>query len=67
MSEATTGGRHRAILSASDAAEDLFRAELALEDARETGYDPWIAAAYERLHEAIAEHLRASADHATPA
>lgn len=42
------------------AAEELFRAELALEDARQSGYDPWIAAAYEHLHQAVEEHLRAS-------
>lgn len=35
------------------AAAAVYRAELALHDARQTGVDMWICAAYDRLHEAL--------------
>ncbi|MBV9593273.1 MAG: hypothetical protein JO147_05700 [Actinobacteria bacterium] len=43
-----------------EAAERLYSAEVALHAARQTGVDQWIAAAYARLHDAIAEHLAAT-------
>jgi hypothetical protein len=44
------------------AADAMYRAELALHDAFQAHVDAWVAAAYDRLHEAIAEHLAAVAD-----
>jgi hypothetical protein len=38
------------------AAEHMYAAEVALHTARQSGVDSWVAAAYERLHAAIAEH-----------
>lgn len=38
-------------------AERLYRAEIALEDARSSGIDAWIQAAAERLHEAVSQYL----------
>jgi hypothetical protein len=46
---------------AAAAADAMYRAELALHAARQADMDAWVAAAYERLHEAIAEHLAATA------
>jgi hypothetical protein len=43
------------------AGRDLYNAECALHTARQSHVDAWIAAASERLHEAIAEHLFAVA------
>ena len=40
------------------AAERLYRAEVALHAAFESGVDAWISAAYDRLHEALAEHQK---------
>jgi hypothetical protein len=45
------------------AADRMYRAECALHDARQARNDAWVAAAYDRLHEAILEHSAA----ATPA
>lgn len=39
----------------------LYNAELALHDAHASGVDAWIAAANDRLHEAVVEHLRVAA------
>jgi hypothetical protein len=39
----------------------LYDAEVALHIARQSQVDPWIAAAYGRLHQAIAEHNAAIA------
>jgi hypothetical protein len=50
---ATPDGRQAAI---SDAARRLYDAEVALHIARQTGVAAWISAAYDRLHEAIADH-----------
>jgi len=44
----------------AEAAERLYRAEVALHAAFQSGVDAWISAAYDRLHEAIAEHLSAA-------
>jgi hypothetical protein len=44
------------------AADAMYRAELALHDAFAAHVDAWVAAAYDRLHEAIAEHLAAVAE-----
>jgi cellobiose-specific phosphotransferase system component IIA len=41
------------------AAEHLYQAELALHDAHMTHEDLWIAAAADRLHEAIEAYLAA--------
>jgi hypothetical protein len=45
------------------AAVRLYDAEVALHIARQSGVDRWIAAAYDRLHLALAEHAAARADH----
>ncbi|PZS25795.1 MAG: hypothetical protein DLM61_19500 [Pseudonocardiales bacterium] len=39
------------------AAARLFRAEIALHDAHQTHVDSWIAAANDRLHEALVDYL----------
>ena len=44
---------------ADDAARRLYDAEVALHIARQAGVTAWIAAAYDRLHEAIANHTAA--------
>ena len=41
--------------------EDLYRHELALHDANQTRVDTWIAAAADRLHEAVVRRDRAAA------
>jgi len=41
------------------AARRLYDAETALHIARQTGVYAWIGAAYDRLHEAIADHIAA--------
>jgi hypothetical protein len=43
----------------SEAARHLYDAETALHIARPTGVGAWISAAYDRLSEAIADHLHA--------
>jgi hypothetical protein len=45
----------------SESAHRLFRAELALHDARATHVDSWICAASDRLHEAVLAHYAAIA------
>jgi hypothetical protein len=35
----------------------MYCAELALHDARQAHVDAWVAAAYDRLHDAVAEYL----------
>jgi hypothetical protein len=44
------------------AAKHLYEAECALHAARQSHVDAWIAAAGDRLHEALVEHLAAEAD-----
>jgi hypothetical protein len=44
----------------------LYDAENALHAARQTHIDAWIDAAYERLHAAVEEHLRALAEEPVP-
>jgi hypothetical protein len=39
----------------------MYDAEVALHIARQTGVDAWVSAAYNRLHEAIAQHSAAVA------
>jgi hypothetical protein len=51
-------------VAVQDAAQRLYRAEVALHDAHSTHVDPWITAAADRLHEAIETYLAAVA--ATP-
>ena len=43
------------------AADRMYCAELALHAARQTHVDAWVAAAYDRLHDAVAEYLASSA------
>jgi hypothetical protein len=45
------------------AARRMYDAEVALHIARQSRVDAWIAAAYDRLHAAIAEHSAALAAH----
>lgn len=45
------------------AARHLYDAEVALHAARQTGVDKWVAAAYDRLHEAVIDHSIAVALH----
>jgi hypothetical protein len=44
------------------ASHQLFRCEQALHEARQTGVDQWIAAAADRLHEALLRQLHAEAE-----
>jgi hypothetical protein len=44
-----------------EAARHLYDAETALHIARQSGVGAWISAAYDRLSEAIADHVRAVA------
>ena len=44
------------------AAQAMYDAEVALHIARQAGVDAWVAAAYDRLHEAIVIYLAAHAD-----
>ena len=44
------------------AAQHLYEAECALHTAHQSHVDAWIAAASDRLHEAVVEHLAAQAD-----
>ncbi|MCW2538663.1 MAG: hypothetical protein JWN95_388 [Frankiales bacterium] len=48
------GGRFAA---EADSARRLYDAEVALHIARQTGVDPWIQAASNRLHEALVSHF----------
>jgi hypothetical protein len=43
------------------AAKHLYQAECALHTAHQSHVDAWIAAASDRLHEALVEHLAAEA------
>ena len=43
------------------AATRLYDAEIALHIARQTRVDAWVAAAYDRLHEAVCAHRAAAA------
>jgi hypothetical protein len=45
----------------TDTARRLYEAEWALHCAHQTGVDAWIAAASDRLHEAVCAHLPAPA------
>lgn len=47
------------------AAVRMYDAEVALHIARQSHVDRWIAAAYDRLHLALAEHAAALADRDT--
>lgn len=44
------------------AATRLYDAECALHAAHQTGVDAWVAAASQKLHDAVAEHLAAVAE-----
>lgn len=47
--------------SRADTGRKLYEAELALHCAHQTGVDAWIAAASDRLHEAVRAYLSARA------
>jgi hypothetical protein len=44
------------------AARRMYEAEVALHAARQSRVDEWVAAATEKLHEAIVEHLAATSE-----
>jgi len=44
---------------AAAAQQHMYEAEVTLHAARMADVDSWVAAAYDRLHEAIAEHCEA--------
>jgi DUF971 family protein len=46
-------GRARLVMARDIAARMLYRAEIALSDAHDTGVDEWVDAANERLHQAV--------------
>ena len=48
----------------SRTAAHLYDAETALHVARQTGVDAWVAAAYDRLHEAVVAYRSAVTGHA---
>jgi len=52
-------GPDRLHAAVNAAARRLYDAEAALHIARQTGVYAWIGAAYDRLHEAIADHIAA--------
>ncbi|HEY7429496.1 MAG TPA: hypothetical protein VH641_02060 [Streptosporangiaceae bacterium] len=58
---AATADQARRQAAISEAARHLYDAETALHIARQSGVGAWISAAYDRLSEAIADHLRAAA------
>jgi hypothetical protein len=47
-------------------ADHLYAAECALHAARESHVDAWIAAAGDKLHQAVTEHLAALAEQTRP-
>jgi hypothetical protein len=49
------------------AAVRVYDAEVALHIARQTGVDSWVAAAYDRLHEAMGTYLAAQSHAFRPA
>lgn len=53
---------HTGSTSVETAAQHLYEAECALHIAHQSHVDAWIAAASDRLHEAVVEHLAAEAD-----
>ena len=56
---ATAPAPDRLQAAVNDAAEHLYDAEAALHIARQAGVGSWISAAYDRLHEAVADHMAA--------
>lgn len=48
------------------AADELYRAELALHDAHQSHVDQWINAANENLHRAVAHYLAVQAEYRAP-
>ena len=44
------------------AAHNLFEAELALHDAHQSHVEAWIAAASDKLHQAVLDHLAATCE-----
>ena len=53
---------HTGSTSVAAAAQHLYEAECALHIAHQSHVDAWIAAASDRLHEAVVEHLAAEGD-----
>lgn len=60
FSATATGGVAESRVRA--AARRLYEAELAVHAARQSRVDRWVAAAMDRLHEAVVEHLAAMAE-----
>ena len=58
---AATAAQAQRQAAISEAARHLYDAEAALRIARQSGVGAWISAAYDRLSEAIADHMRAVA------
>ena len=56
-----TGIDQQALQTNDAAAQELYRAELALHDAHQSHVDQWIKAAGEQLHRAITDYLAAQA------
>lgn len=54
-----TGQKEAALTDCDRAARAMYDAEVALHIAHQTQVDAWIAAASDRLHEAILAHTRA--------
>jgi hypothetical protein len=60
MQNATTEQTYgQAVVAKNDAARALYRAEIAVHDARQTHVDQWISAANDRLHIAVTRYLAA--------
>jgi hypothetical protein len=58
---ATAADQDRRQAAISETARHLYDAETALHIARQSGVSAWISAAYDRLSEAITDHIRAVA------
>ena len=60
MQNATTDQTYgQAVVARDDAARALYRAEIAVHDARQAHVDEWISAVNDRLHIAVARYLAA--------
>jgi len=62
LSRTRTDGTRTDGTRVAAAAQHLYEAECALHTAHQSHVDSWIAAASDRLHEAVVEHLAAQAD-----
>jgi hypothetical protein len=57
----TGANRPEPLAEYRDATAELYRSELALHDAHQSGVDAWVAAAGDHLHAALLRHYRAQA------